>query len=703
MRRTPLLGLLALLPLASIASPSRRHDLDVQVSAGSPLDWLSDLPRPIPTVDRTRLGGAAGSATMVEEPPHVQATDVFSFARITTVDLIGEIPWTVRGRSETDSAYPPPVRDDILWLALGTLLRRLLHPAQVNDAEAFEYLTYLGEPAFTAFDMSRSEKALEDLRLEFRKYVTPIPKEKPEFEQGKDEHDTMMLRMTYEDLVRAHPFSFDQKFAGRIALLGDEASPYVIRASRSSHSFLARNAVVMLGRYEDAESLKRLRELVQTSLDACIRARAVDGLVRRRDNGAVEVFIDMLRKTRERPFALSLVRGLGVLGSKSSVPVILEYGAANTDFDSTCTVLTALARIASEKDKDAVLKLANHSKGRGFPDPRSNYSAVIPDAPDTREEIVKQLAMVIEAVYKVAEAEHEILSMVDSARRDLKNADPVERGVTRGLLAKFHAPVVHVLLQVLGRMERGRDRLLAVAADTREDVLVRVHSLIELARANAPGLKEKLKALCVLTQDQPVAETAFRILAALDGVMAAETAKLLVGAYDRKLSLSKKSVILVAIRFLGQRKAISLERLIEIAELELMAREEARKGAAKDKRPDAIGTDQRDFTSPVPFLEHITIEIGRSGEAASVPMLRDLLQNLEGPGRAESAIGLGCTRSRDAWPALVAALGDTDPWVRLMAYRAIKYSVGKDANCDWLFGAADARAKAIEQFKEWTK
>jgi HEAT repeat protein len=701
MRKLLGLSLLLLLPSPVRSAPSPR-DLDVQVSSGSPLDWLNDLPRPIPTVDRTRLGAEGGRQTMVEEPPHVQATDVFSFARITTVDLIGEIPWTVREPSETNGIYPPPVKDDILWLALGTLLRRLLHPAQVNDTEAFEYLTYLGEPAFTAFDMSRSEKTLETLRLEFRKYVTPIPKERPDYEKGKDEHETMMLRLTYDDLVRAHPFSFDQKFAARIALLGEEAAPFVIQASKSSHSFLARNAVVMLGRYDDGDSLKRLRELVQTSLDACVRARAVDGLVRRRDTGASEIFLEMLRKTRERPFGLSLIRGLGILGAKSAGPAIIEYGILNNDFDTCCTVLTAMARLSPEKDKESALRLCANCKQRHFNDPVSNLSPVTPDEPDTREAIVKQLALLVEASYKVADAEHEMLALVDAARRDLKNADPNDRRIARGLLSKFNAPVVYALLQVLGRLEKGRELLLAVAADTREDVTMRVHALIELARANAPGLKDKLKPFCALTQDQPVAETALRILGAIDGPSGVEAAKEIVALYQRNLSLSKKSVVLVAIRFLGTRKALPLDRLVEIAELELMAREEAKKAAAKTEKPtDGIGSTQRDFSSPVPFLEHIAIEIGRSCDATAVPILVDLLATKDAPGRGEAAVGLGSTRSPDAWPALLAALDDADPWVRLMAYRSLRYSLGKDSPCDWLYGTIDARQKAMAQFKSW--
>ena len=708
------LALLALAPLCADARPSSSprpsslfplpsssFDLDVQVSSGSPLDWLNDLPRPIPTVDRTQLGGDAGRMTMVEEPPHVQATDVFSFARITTVDLIGEIPWTVRDEKGTTPAiYPPPVKDDILWLALGTILRRLLHPAQVNDAEAFEYLTYLGEPSFAAFDMSRSEKSLDFMRAEFRKYVTPIPKEKPEMEAGKDEYETMMLRMTYEDLVAAHPFSFDQKFASRIALLGSEAAPFVIQASKSSHSFLARNAVVMLGRYDDAGSLKRLHELVEKSLDACVRARAVDGIVRRRDNGASELFVEMLRKTRERPFALSLVRGLGILGAKSAAPAIVEFGHLNTDFDSTCTVLTALARLAPDREKESVLKFARSSRSRNFTDPDPQYSPSVADGKETREDIVRQLALLVEAALKEEGAEREILSTVDSARRDLKDLPQNDRQLYRGMLAKFHAPVIYALLQVMGRSDKGRAALLDIAADTREDVVVRVHSLIELARANPPGLKDKMKPFCVLTQDQPVAETGFRILAALDAAGATAAAKALLASYDRKLSLARKSVILVAIRFLGLRKAVDLKRLIEIAELELMAREESKASLGPGK--DApLGSSRRDFSSPVPFLEHLAIEIGRTCDTAAAPILADILGARGCPGRGEAAVGLGSTRSPDGWAPLLKALDDPDPWVRLMSYRSLKYSLGKDATCDWLHASAEERAKAVAQFAAW--
>ncbi len=705
MRLKPALVLLAALTALPALAGDGPYDVDVMVTSGSPLDWLSDIPRPIPTMDRTNAAAAdKRRQTVVEEPPHIQATDVFSFARITTVDLIGEIPWTVRHDKTTRSIYPPHVPDDVLWLALSVFLRKVLHPAQLSDAEAQEYLAYLGEPSLMAAEMARGDPALADVIGRLRKSINPMPKDRPEYDEGRSPEETMMLRLTYDDLVCAHPFSFDQKFAGRISLLGDEAIPYVIQASQSSHSFLHRNAAVMLGRYDDERAKERLRELLTKSLDLSTRARVVDGLVRRRDRKAVPQFHEMLRKTRDRSFAVSLIRGLGVIGDSGSIDVIAEEVRRDSDnFDLAVAGLTALARLGPPKDNAEVKKLISHLKGQNYADPKSNYGPSMPDPDGTRNATIEQLASVCRAAMRDEAAAKDLWKLFDAARENMKNSPANARMLRRGMLALVNAPVGYAMLEVAGRWDKGREYLSELAHEPREDVLIRVHALIELARANTPDIKDKIRDLADIGQDQPVAETAFRILGVISGKEAADIATRWVDSYTREAPLPRKFLIGLAIKYLGTRKAITVDRLVEIAENELIQIERGRKAA--EQKPDQPNPNANQasmsFTSPVPFLEHVVAEIGLTREASAHGILRDILAAPSLPARGEAAVALGAIRAPEGWEPLCNALEDNDPWVRYMAYRGLKYSLGKDQPCDWMYGTASDRLAAVKQYRQW--
>jgi HEAT repeat protein len=88
-------------------------------------------------------------------------------------------------------------------------------------------------------------------------------------------------------------------------------------------------------------------------------------------------------------------------------------------------------------------------------------------------------------------------------------------------------------------------------------------------------------------------------------------------------------------------------------------------------------------------------------DASAALILRDILASVSLPARGEAAIALGATRAPEGWSALSDALEDQDPWVRFMAYRGLKYSLGRDAPCDWLYGTATERLAAAKQYREW--
>jgi hypothetical protein len=45
------------------------------------------------------------------------------------------------------------------------------------------------------------------------------------------------------------------------------------------------------------------------------------------------------------------------------------------------------------------------------------------------------------------------------------------------------------------------------------------------------------------------------------------------------------------------------------------------------------------------------------------------------------------------------ALADPDPFVRLCAYESLRRLSGRDLEIDWMYGPAEARALALEEYR----
>ncbi|MHC4606576.1 MAG: HEAT repeat domain-containing protein, partial [Planctomycetota bacterium] len=492
MRHFTVLPVLLCLLLPVRGEPAR--DLDVEVAAGSPLDWCAELPQPVPSLERTVPLGpppgipvatgreskpAAGAAKKAAEdavekqPVRVRGRDAFSFARITTRDIAGHIKWG--GKVEEESgrparrAYPPPVGKDLLWLSVAVHLRRLLHPAAMNSTEAFEYLTYLGEPSLVACRLVEGEESLAGVVDRFRLYVSAIPRKRPEYVEGADPYETMMLRFTWDELVCAHPFSMDGRFAARLSLFGEEAVPWVVRASRSDHSFLHRNAILLLSWYRHPKALERLREVVRRDGDPVSRIRAVEGLVRRRDAGSVDLFMERLRRVHEGSFRLALVRGLGILGDRRAIPAIVKIANVSLrDFDILTTCLTALVRLAPKEDDAAVVALLDKVAELAFEDPDPVYAPDNPDPPETRNDTVKQLCLMLKTSMGWGGATRDLVLKTKALLSKAGGTTEFER-----LRNEFRPLTIHALLHVLGGLEEAHPLLAKVAANRNEDFTVR--------------------------------------------------------------------------------------------------------------------------------------------------------------------------------------------------------------------------------------
>jgi hypothetical protein len=127
------------------------------------------------------------------------------------------------------------------------------------------------------------------------------------------------------------------------------------------------------------------------------------------------------------------------------------------------------------------------------------------------------------------------------------------------------------------------------------------------------------------------------------------------------------------------------------------------KKESKDRTRKRMQEAQRRlFSSRVPFLEIVAVELGRTGHKRAVRELLGVLESEGLPGRGEAAIGLGnAAKSKRALFGLLEALNDHDPWVRLMAYRALRFATGEDYFADWLYGTAADRSSAVAKYRRF--
>ena len=74
-------------------------------------------------------------------------------------------------------------------------------------------------------------------------------------------------RGTFTIVKESIPFAIDPRYARYTLALGRESLWAIIDCSRSTHTFLARNAVAILGALDYPEALERLREIVRADKD----------------------------------------------------------------------------------------------------------------------------------------------------------------------------------------------------------------------------------------------------------------------------------------------------------------------------------------------------------------------------------------------------------------------------------------------------
>jgi HEAT repeat protein len=535
-----------------------------------------------------------------------------------------------------------------------------------------------------ACEAARSEPSLRGLANSVLSSVPDLPKAPPEIPKGKDEYESMLYRLVFEDLTHSYPFSISRPFAPRISLMGDEAVPYVIEAAKNKHSFLRHNAVLWLSQSDNAQAQAALRELYQKSPDAVVRNRCLEAFARRRDRSMVDAICKKLGS--DPSHRAYIVHVLGRIGDPKAVKHILTgLEVLHKDYDYVCASLTALARIG-KVDPGNVKKATTFFETFKVNDPPPNTSASVPDEPGTRQKILQQLLLIARSMALGDGLAFEALrAMIPEKATEPK--DQRFAGFPKGIFENFKQPTIYLLIECLSQNNDGRKILRPYILDDKADVTVRAHATAKYAASGAPDMVEFFKTLGTLKTPQPICEIALKTLDTHDKAAALELARAIVEDPSDKLEPGQRYIVSVAARMLTGAKKMSRERLVALIERDLILSER-----------QAPNSDASNFTSQVPVIEQLVIELGELKDPAAFPLLVDILRS-DGRGRAEACVAIGKIGGERAVRHLLRVLNDSDGWVRFVAARVLQEISGRELHIDWM--SDSSREGMIAQLHDW--
>ena len=171
--RRPRAGPLGLLCFGALCASAQPFDLDVGIPPGSPLQWGRAFPAITPGGGPLFPTTPAGddptkrARTLSRRPEmDVHLSGSFGLVRILTWDLAGHLTWitgeldprpfTGKGGSADAPPLPTPA-DALYWVSLAPLLRLMLHPSAVSQADVVAHLLEIGEPVLGVLKSASSE------------------------------------------------------------------------------------------------------------------------------------------------------------------------------------------------------------------------------------------------------------------------------------------------------------------------------------------------------------------------------------------------------------------------------------------------------------------------------------------------------------------------------------------------------------------
>jgi HEAT repeat protein len=719
-----------------------RADLDVGVPPGTPLDWVSGLPRRIPTgnvriptgvtePEKPKDDGQPKTISRDSSIPktHVDASDLgriepMGYARILTPDITRHLTWVnsrpvqetidpkktasgggvgAKDGPEVDLPYPPPVGEDLHWLGLAVLLRKLLHPALISDAESQHLLVGMGEAVLPPLAAAENQQALKPWIDFVRGEVGFLPAKKPRIlVNGKSPEEKMLLRLAAEDLASGYPCGLDGDFASRLlALDPEETVPLLIKYMEDSdHSFLRRNACSVLGNYLGDLPTGALVKAFE-SKDTVMKERAIDALARRRNTAilpALERYA--VQKGLMQPFA---IWALGAIGDPKGAVWCVKALAHTSDPDLLWAAIPAVARAQHDKPKDAISALRTLAKflataPDGTFDENAPLQADVPDPPGTKAMVLLEMAIIALARLGDEPAKKDLWKLLnDDAdapqprnRRAAAHQMPV---ASKGTFGALHVPTLVLLMETLPSLgDQGRKRLETIALDQVCEISLRLQALDGLRQMKALTVAW-LRPLVKDTAFPPVMARALRYTAELDAVEARKLALDIIRGYNGVFAGGPDTV--AAIQFLATDKNKKVPVNLLSKSLEKAAKE------AKAQAPGGnANANDRTITQRPPVLEEILKAMGLSNREEAIPFLVAHARAKDNAARASAVAALGGFANTRA--ALVSFLSDDDGWVRYTAYRVLrKKAPSLDAFADWMYGPPADRAAVVEKWKAW--
>lgn len=506
-------------------SPQPDHssalDLDVGIPPGSPVTWgqrfPSITPRRGPLFPITPRGSVAkagkGSirkasakdpennksrtvvhAEIVEMDVHVSSS--FGVVRILTMDILNHLTWLAR-TPKTAASGPitgphgagpgglPRVSDAMFWSGMSALLRLMLHPQLVSEKEAIAHLIELGEPALAVLGIAKSERSLRGTCREIEKRIptrrsgaAPLP--------GKTPRAAMLKRFLASELTVAYPYDPEGGFGRRFLLMAEELEPYIAEYAHHGDSFVRRNAVAALARYRTDSAMQALAKIVGTTDDPVVLMRSLAGLGNYQTLADRSAILTRLKKTKDPIEKVALVVAAGRMGMFDAVPLLVKYATGKKrEPDLFQAVLSALIRLRP-RGNDRVEKLAKRfaraarAKPRVF---RVNFSgprADVPDTPDTRGQVIEQLAVLLQARLNPGDEKlrERVLEFLKAPGRAGRKGVRSRAYAANNSLGGVHPPVQILFLDTLRDLgEQGVKALAAVANDDSADPILRGHAL----------------------------------------------------------------------------------------------------------------------------------------------------------------------------------------------------------------------------------
>ncbi len=741
-------------------------DLDVGIPPGTPLEWRFELPfhqpdahrgpiytkgpakkkeAPEPKAPRGRTVVYVPKVVVPPAPPaRFGGFNPMGAARILTLDMARELPWTSwKGRDSLprELAYPPRTRVDLHWLCISALLRQVMHPARISHAETAQYLITIGPPVLDTLKNSQSGLGAESSLLKYlRRNIPATPSKPPDTRpllRGVESPELrMLIKWATRELVSDHPYAYNPLYARRTLSLGGEAVPVLLACVQSRHALLRENACGILAAYnrQDEEIMVALRTQSRGK-DPVARNRALEALVALRDK-ETEKFLLKTLKSSDRRLRVHAVAALGRMGSVAARKEIRRSIRRSTQDrgDSWLTAALALSRL-SDADGASRKLLARLKKlvrrlGTKLAYPGTGVNPDIPDRPQDRAELLVETITLAMARLGDRKARDEIFATLnhpaDQGRADRRGRrrfnDPVLGGIE---------PINQLLaIETLATMGGGEAReILRKVVSKSADIVVRGFAFEHLMRGGrsddfvlSTAEKEsmptvlRVQAMKALARASGTREQALAVAASMvEDYLTSKKSRSLKRGTDRVASYA----CLAAIKLRGRHGSQSLGQLRDVLDTARARgdyeRLESAKSAKEAQRRGPGGSDQISLRAFPALYEAAVVELGRAHDIRAVEVLRPILADEDGPGRAEAALALGNYRTRETCDTLIATLEDGDPWVRYCAYRALRQvssppggGGGQSAShgaffADWLFGDKTARARAVRAWKGWRK